>query len=158
MRNKYLCNDVVSPPIRRPRTLFLGRCVPYILRPLDDASLNEMSRPWTAFRRCIISYSQKPKFRSPNPTNGPYQCPGLWPLWSPNLTYPDIMSVPPPVRDGSYGYISSKGYIFQEISKNKVSGTHRPRCTVNNFALKYFLKGHQGLPECTTRQTVTWTS
>ncbi len=67
-------------------------------------------------------------------------------------------SVPSSVRDGSYGNISSRGHIFQEPSRNKLSGTHRPRCTVNNFALKYFLKGHQGLPECTTRQTVTWTS
>ncbi len=50
---------------------FLGSCVPWRMRPLDDESLTDVSRPWTAYLRsrstffqekvCYISKSDKTK-------------------------------------------------------------------------------------------------
>ncbi len=87
------------------------------LGPMDDASLTDLSRPWTAFRQgqsqqlCTRRILDKPwPQASLNPTHEPHhKCPpaGLYTVqFRPNLSQHNIP--PPPVRDGSYGDESSK--------------------------------------------------
>ncbi len=104
-RRLYSSFDVIRMCLH---TKVLGRSVTWMIRPLDDVSLTDVSRSWAAYRRWDITAAtfRNLGFTHTTRTHWPRQnCPGLY---SADLSYPITMSVPPLWREGF------------------VRGTHRP--------------------------------
>ncbi len=110
-------------------TVCPGPVCPRTMCPLDDASLTDMSWPWTAYcRQWVINSATcrnwgfpgalqstgKPKLCPPIPTHGPHQNCLASGLYLSDLTYPNICNGRPlAIRNGSYWDASSKRLIVQ---------------------------------------------